>query len=250
MAVKPPRSDVEKLAKTRILIASLILYLLCMAFMALGDRLYGGTDYLLYSRLAVIPFFLLLLRRWQRLVRVRPPPALVEARRVLSLGRHRAAREKFERLERDLPAKEIRRIDRSRRVLQDGLAITVAQEVLLETGRCSLHLGELERAIDELGRAQAQLPRRSDVAIDLAEALSRAGRSEQAARVLRGALLHMDAVDQQTIVDQPALFRLLGDESIPLRSSFHAKIVLERALLALLVVGALAHAGHLYLGLY
>lgn len=245
-----PLSDVEKLAKTRILIASLLLYLLCMAFMALGDRLYAGTDYLLYSRLAVIPFFLLLLRRWQRLVRVRPPPALRQARQLVAIGRHRTAREKFAQLTEEVPAKEIGRLDRSRRVLQDGLAISVEQEVLLEMGRCSLELGELERAVEELGKVQAQLPRRADVAIDLAEALARTGSSEEASRVLREALPYMDAVDQQTLTEQPRLYRLLGDGSVPPSSSFGRKILLERGLLALLVAAALAHAGHLYLGLY
>ena len=112
MAVRQPPSDVEKLAKNRILIASMLLYLLCVGFMTLGDRIYAGTEYLLYSRLAVIPFFLLLLRRWQRLVRIKPPPALREARQVMALGRHRAAREKFLQVPSAVPAGELARIDR------------------------------------------------------------------------------------------------------------------------------------------
>ena len=243
-------SDVERMAKTRILIASLLLYLLCVGFMYLGDRIYAGTEYLLYSRLAVIPLFLLLLRRWQRLVRVKPPAALQEARQVMALGRHRAAREKFENLLQKVPVKDVVRLDRARRVLQDGLAVRMEQEIVLEVGRCSLNLGELDRAVEELGRAQAQLPRRADVAIDLAEALARAGKTEQAAATLREALPHMDAMDQRTLAEQPALLRLLGDSPIPPRSSFHRKIVLERLLLVLLVAAALVHAGHLYLGVF
>ena len=243
-------SDVERMAKTRILIASLLLYLLCVGFMTLGDQIYAGTEYLVYSRLAVIPFFLLLLRRWQRLVRVKPPMALSEARQVMALGRYRAAREKFELVMQVVPVKEVIRLDRARRVLQDGLAVRVEQEISLEVGRCSLNLGELDRAVEELGRVQAQLPRRADVAIDLAEALARGGKTGQAATALKEALPHMDAMDQRTLAEQPSLQRLLGDESIPPRSSFHGKIVLERLLLALLVAGALVHAAHLYLGLF
>jgi tetratricopeptide (TPR) repeat protein len=248
MSQPRPRSDVELLARTRVLIASMAIYLLTMGFMALGERLYQGTEYLTVVRLAAIPFFLLLVIRYLRLVRVRPPPLLLEARQLVAMNRFRAAREKLAQLvESKTPT---RRIDRARRLLQDGLAVPVAAEVLLESGRCSLHLGELDRAVDELGRAHARLPARADVAIDLAEALQRAGREEEAARVLEQSARYLDAVDWQTLAEQPALFRLLGETPPPRRSAFYPRILLERLVLAVLVGIALVHAAHLYLGLF
>ena len=248
MAVSHAVSDVERLAKGRIFIASAVIYLLCMGFMAIGDQLYAGSGYLLYSRLATIPFFLLLLRCYQRLVRVRPPAILQEARQIMSMGRHRAARERFAEVRR-LHA-ELKRLDRARRILQDGLAVTVEQEALLEMGRCSLNLGELERAVDELGSAHAQLPRRADVAIDLAEALARSGQEARAAGLLRQALPDMDAVDRETLSEQPALTRLLEDAVPPRHSSFRNKILFERALLAILLGVAIVHGLHIYVGLF
>jgi len=248
MAVSHPRSDVEIIARTRILIASVVIYLLTVAFMALGDRLYAGSDYLVYSRLAALPFFALLLIRWVRLVRVRPPRELLEARRLVAMNRLGAARTKLEALRAGpLPT---RRIDRARRLLQDGLAVPVADEILLEIGRCSLLLGQLDRAIEELGRAWERLPVRADVAIDLADAFHRAGKTEQAAATLRQGLAFVDAVDLQTLGEQPALMRLLGDARLPTRSAFWRRIQLERCLLGLLLAAAAVHGMHLYLGLF
>lgn len=252
MAVTRARSDVEIFARTRVLIASVAIYLLTVGFMALGDRLYGGTGHLLYSRLAALPFFLLLALRWVRLVRVRPPEALREARQLIARGRLRAARDKLAGIVLGSGGNSVdpRRIDRARRILQDGLAVPIADEITLEIGRCSLELGELERAVDELGRAFARLPARADVGIDLAEALSRAGQSDRAAEVLLACLPYMDATDRQTLLEQPALLRLLGERELPRRSVFWRKIALERAVLALLVLVAAVHGMHLYLGLF
>lgn len=243
------RSDAEQLARTRILLGSVVVYLLAMAFMWAGDHFYEGTRYLWYTRLATVPFFLLLLRRWTSLVRVRPPALIVEARRLTQLGRHAAARDSYQQA-RQLEPPVVRQINRARRILQDGLAVTVAQEVLLEQGRCSLALGELERAVSELAEVQALLPARAEVAMDLAEALCRADQPERAAQVLRQALPRMDAEDQQTLREQPQLLRLLDDAPLPARSAMWPKIMRERAVLALTVAAALVHGAHLYLGLF
>lgn len=246
-----PRSDAERLARTRVLIGAIVIYLLCMGFMAIGDVLYGATPHLTWSRLATIPFFILLVRRFTTLVRVRPPAILVEARQLLALNKPRAARDKYAEAAIELERSRDRaRIDRSRRLLQDGLAVPVLVEIQIEQGRCSLLLGELERAIAELERANAELPARADVAIDLAEALSRSGQDARAGEVLRAALPHMDELDLQTLRDQPSLVRLLGDAPYPARSRLAGKILLERALLGVLLAGALAHAAHLYLRVF
>jgi tetratricopeptide (TPR) repeat protein len=244
------RSDLELLARTRVLIASLVIYLLTMGFMALGDRIYLGSPYLVYSRLAAIPFFLLLVVRWLRLVRVRPPQALREVRQLIGLNRYRAARDKLSQLSGQLDPREIRRVDRARRLLQDGLAVPVADEIQLEIGRCSLQLGDLDRAIQELRDACSRLPARADVAIDLAEALSRAGDDEAARLALRKALPYMDAVDRQDLAEQPQLMQLLEDTPPPRRSVFFGRITLERVVLGLLIAAAVVHGAHLYLGLF
>jgi hypothetical protein len=242
------RSDAERLARTRVLIAFLIIYLLCIGFLALGDRLYLGTRYVIWTRLATVPFFLLLLRRWLRLVRVRPPEILVQARQLVALNKPAAAREKFIEAQRSLgPATA--RLDRARRVLQDGLAVTVEQETRIEQGRCSLLLGELEQATAELGRISAELPSRADVAIDLAEALDRSGREQAAIEALRVALPYMDAVDVQTLCEQPSLLRL-APGPLPARSLFWRKILLEKLLAAGLLAGSVVHALHFYLRLF
>jgi tetratricopeptide (TPR) repeat protein len=244
------RSDPELFARTRVLIVSLVIYLVTMGFMALGDRIYLGSPYLIYSRLAAIPFFLLLVLRWLRLVRVRPPEALREARQLLGLNRYRAARDKLTQLSAQLSPAQTRRVDRARRLLQDGLAVPVADEIQLEIGRCSLQLGELDRATRELEEVRARLPARADVAIDLAEALSRSSDDEGAARVLRQALPYVDAVDRETLGEQPKLLQLLGDEPLPRRSVFCRRIALERVVLGVLIAGAVVHGAHLYLGLF
>jgi tetratricopeptide (TPR) repeat protein len=242
------RSDVEILARTRVLLFSLLIYLLAMVFLELGDRIYGGTEYVTYSRLATIPFFLLLVRRWQRLVRVRPPAILAEARQLETLERHRAARERYEQV-RQL-GDETHRVDRARRILQDGLAIPVAAEAQLEMGRCSTSLGEIERAARELRQAHQLVPARAEIAIELAECLDRIGHADEAAQVLISALPYMDASDRATLEQSPALQRLLGDHQPPRRSVFWRKLVLERLAVAVLVVLAIAHGLHLYLGLF
>lgn len=229
------------------MLGSLLVYLLCIAFLAAVERLYGGSEQLPYVRLAVIPFFLLLVRVWVRLVRVRPPPTLLEARRLMALGRSEGARQKLGQV--DLQSAGVRRLNRARRLLQGPLAVPVADEVLLEQGRCSLLLGEVSRAVDELGQAHARLPLRADVAIELAEALSRDGQDERAAEVLRGALARMDAVDANAVRSSPALIRLLGDTPLPGRSAFYPRIRLEKTVLLVIFAGALVHAAHFYLGI-
>jgi tetratricopeptide (TPR) repeat protein len=244
------RSDAERLARTRILCAVLLIYLVCMGFMALGDAIYVGTPHLVWSRLATIPFFLLVVRRFTTLVRVRAPALLTEARQLIAIGKPRAARDKLAEAAASIEgSREAARLDRSRRLLQDGLAVPVLVEIRIEQGRCSLLLGELERAVADLERAHSELPARADVAIDLAEALSRTGQNERAAEVLRAALPHMDELDLLTLRDQPSLDRLVLDAPRPARSRFARRILLERALLGLLLVGSLVHAAHLYLRL-
>ena len=243
---QPPRSDAEMLARTRVLAGSVMVYLLCMGFMALGDHFYVDTPYLLYSRLATLPFFLLLVRRWIGLVRVRPPQVLLEARKLMELGRHEAARERFASAQNQEPALAAR-VNRARRLLQDGLAVTLLQETQLEIARCSLLLDEVDRAVSEMGEVQAQLPLRADVALELAEALRRAGKQQQAEAVLREALPQMDAVDRETLVECPQLLELLGDTPLPSRSQFYRKIIRDRLVLLGLVVLAILHGLHLYL---
>jgi hypothetical protein len=242
------RSDAERLARNRVLIAFLIIYLLSIGFLSIGDRLYLGTKYVIWTRLATIPFFLLLLRRWVRLVRVRPPELLVQARQLVALNKPAAAREKFIEAQR-LAGPATTRLDRARRILQDGLAVTVEQETRIEQGRCSLLLGELERATSELGQIAAELPARSDVAIDLAEALARSGQGQRATEALQAALPYMDAVDVQTLREQPSLLRLVS-APLPMRSLFYRKVLLEKLLAVGLLAAALAHALHFYLRLF
>lgn len=249
MAVKPIRSDVEQIARTRILITSMTIYLLCMGFMALGDRIYDGTPHLVYSRLATVPLFILLVLRWTRLVRVLPPQILRDARQLWGMGRYRAALEAFEKVL-SLKGPVVAKIDRSRRLLQNGLSIGVAQEAMLGIGRCRMQLNEVDRAVEALAHVQTQLPRRADIAIELCEGLLRLNRREEAGRVLREALPHMDAVDVQTLGDQPDLLSLLQGAPLPRRSSFHRKILAHRALLTGLIGIAVVHGLHLYLGLF
>jgi len=243
-------SDAERLAHTRLLIAFLVIYLLCVGFMALGDRLYLGTRYVIYTRLATIPFFLLLLRRWLLMVRVRPPAVLLEARQLLALNKPSAARDKFAEVARLGP--QAARLDRARRLLQDGLAVSVEQEARIEQGRCSLLLGELQRATgsSELGGVYAELPTRADVAIDFAEALRRSGQEQRAAEVLRSAIPHMDQLDVESLREQPALLALAAGSPLPARSPVARRILLERLVAAGLICAAVVHAMHLYLGLF
>jgi len=245
-------SDAEKLARARVLIAFLVIYLLCVGFLALGERLYGGTSYVIYTRLATLPFLFLLVRRWVALVRVRPPAVLLEARQLLGLGKPAAAREKLAEIRAALPGtgREIARLERARRILQDGLAVTVDQECLLEMGRCSLLLGELDRAVSELGEVAAQLPRRAEIAMDLAEALARSGQEARAAETLRAALQHLDAVDQQMLIEQPSLHRLIGDAPLPRHSSLWGRVVGERLIALALLAGVVVHGLHFYLRLF
>ncbi len=241
-----PRSDVEIMARTRILMGSILIYLLCMGFMAIGDHFYEGTRFVLYSRLATIPLFLLLLRRWVGMVRVRPPQLLLEARKLMQMGRFTDARDRFATAQHRDPG-QARRVNRARRLLQDDLAVTLSQETQLEMGRCSLALDEVDRAVAELGEAQSQLPLRADVAMELADAMRRAGSTERAVELMEAAVPHMDAVDRQMLEEQPPLLELLGDTPLPARSRFHRKINRDRVILLVLVALAVAHGLHLYL---
>ena len=246
------RSDAARLARTRLLIAFCGVYLLSMGFMALGDRFYAGNPHLIYTRLATVPFFLLLIVRLLRRVRVQAPVELWEARQLVAAGKPEAAHARFARLAEEKPGPEAARLLRSRRMLYDGLAISAAQEARLEMGRCSLLLGETVRAVRELEPLAAELPARADIAIELAEALARNGEEQRAGDLLRAALPRMDAMDRRGLRDQPSLCRLLGDAPLfaggggPLAP----KLLRERLLLGALVTGAIAHALHLYLGLF
>lgn len=242
------RSDAEILARTRVLIASVAIYLVCVAFIALGDHFYGGTRYAVHARLATLPLFFLLLRLWIRLVRVHPPPLLLQARRLMASGHPQKARDRF--AEAAQLGQEAARLNRARQLLQDGLAVRVSDEALLETGRCSLLLGETDRAIKELTQAAQGLPLRADVALDLAEALLRVDNSKGAAEVLQRALPLMDAHDRQTLRNQPKLLDLLQGAPLPSHSAFHPRIVRERLLLLVMTAGAVIHGLHHYLGLF
>ncbi len=222
---RPPRSDAELLARTRVLIAFVVIYLICMGFMALGDMITIGTPNLLYSRLATLPFFLLLVRLWIKLIRVTPPTILKQARNLVGLGKLDAACDRYEQL---IPqGAEMGNVDRARRILQDGLAVSVAQEAQLEIGRCNLLAGRLDLAVEQLAAVFAQLPARADIAIELAEALSRRGEDHRAAQVLRQGQPYMDAMDKRSLTDQPTLQKLL-DTPFPTRSVFAAKILKEQ----------------------
>ena len=237
----------ELMARTRILMGSIAVYLLCMAFMALGDHFYEGTRFVLFSRLATIPFFLLLLRRWMSMVRVNPPQMLLEARKLMQMGRFSDARDCFDMARHREPA-QAARVDRARRILQDGLAVPVALEAQMEMGRCSLALDDLDQAAHDLGEVQAQLPLRADVAMELADVLRRLeGKDQQAVSLLEAAVPQMDAVDKETLEEQPQLLELLGDTPLPSRSLFYRKIIRDRLILLGLVVLAVAHGLHLYL---
>jgi hypothetical protein len=243
-----PRSDAEILARTRILIASLVIYLLSIAFMTLVDRLYVGAIHPVLSRLAVVPFFLLLLRRYVTRVRVRPPEILLEARRLVEMGRPQAARERYEALLAEIPP-GVAKLERARRILQDGLAITVEQEARLGVARCSALLGELDRAEKDLSRLVLELPSRAEVALELAETQVRSGRTELAAQTLGAALPHLDRSDRRSLAESPTLARLAPGPP-PARSAFSRRILGERLLLAALLAGAVAHGLHFYLGLF
>ena len=240
------RSDAEMMARTRVLMGSIAVYLLCMGFMAVGDHFYEGTRYVLFSRLATIPFFLLLLRRWVGMVRVRPPQMLLEGRKLMQMGRFSEARDRLAMARHRDPALAAR-VDRARRMLQDDLAVPMAQEALLEMGRCSVALDEHDRAVSELDEAQALLPLRADVAMELADLLRRVGQEQQAVDLLQAAVPHLDAVDVEVLRDQPQLMELLGDTPLPSRSLFYRKVVRDRLILAGLVALALAHGVFLYL---
>ncbi len=240
------RSDAEQIARNRVLLASLVIYLICMGFMWLSDLLIGARGgNLVYARLAVVPLFVLLLRWWLRTVRVTPPVDLTLARRMAGLGRHEAAREKLAEV--DPTSAQALRLDRARRLLQDGMAVTVADEVDLERGRLSLMIGDCATAASELGEVARRLPWRAEVAIDLADALTRCGRDREAAQALREAAPWMDPVDQATLRDQPSLMRLMGDTPLPRRSAAAPRIFKERVVTALLICAALAHALWFYL---
>jgi len=246
---RQPRSDAELLARTRVLLSAVLLYLLSMTFLETMSDLYAHSPHLSVARLATLPFFFLVARVWLRLVRVRPPALLLEARRLTTLGRHRAAREKLDKVESASPG--ARRLDRARRLLQGPMAVPLALELDLERGRASLALGELDRAVDELGQVQARLPLRAEVAIDLAEALFRSDQPDRAAAILRGAATHMDRVDIETLKENKALLDLVGGPSaLPRRSSFHGRLQAERVVLGGVAALALVHALHFYLGLF
>ncbi len=240
------RSDAELLARARVLIGSIGVYLLCMGFMALGDHFYYGTKYVLYTRLATIPFFLFFLRRWVSLVRVSPPQLLQEARKLMQMKRYEDAREHFEMARHREPALAAR-VDRARRVLQGALAVTMSQEIDLERARCSVALDELDRAASELRDVARRLPLRADVALELAEALRRTDREDEAAEVLKAAAPHLDAVDRQMLEDQPQLMELLGDTPLPRRSQFYRTVIRDHAILAVTLVLAVLHGLYLYL---
>ena len=242
-----PRGDAELMARNRVLIAFLLIYMVCMGFMMGADALIGARGgSLLWARLAVLPLFALLLRFWLRAVRVRPPRALLEVRQLSARGRHASARDQLDMVDPSSP--EARKLDRARRLLQDGLAVPVAHEVNLERGRLSLLLGETERAVQELTAVAEALPHRAEIGIDLADALARDGRDKEAGEALLQALPHMDAVDLQTVREQPSLLRLLGHTPLPTRSRVASKIKRER-LMALALLGvAIAHGVWFYLG--
>lgn len=241
-----PRSDVELLARTRVLIGSIVVYLLCMAFMATGDHFYEGTKYVLYSRLATIPFFLLLLRRWVAMIRVRPPQLLLEARKLMQMSRFEDARERFDMARHREPALSAR-VDRARRMLQGGLAVTTSEEIDLERARCSVALDEFDRAESELRKISERLPLRADVAMELAEVLRRADKEEEAASVLEKAAPQMDAVDRQMLSDQPQLMELMGDTPLPRRSQLYGTVIRDRIILGILVGLAVLHGLYLYM---
>lgn len=240
------RGDAEKIARNRVLLASLVIYLVCMGFLAAADGLIGARGgNLIYARLAVLPLFVLMLRFWLRRVRVSPPTDLIQARRLSALGRHQAALEKLAEVDPDSPGAQ--KLDRARRTLQDGLAVPVADEVDLERGRLNLLIGDCDSASRELSAVYQRQPKRADIAIDLADALARCGRDKEAADALRGAAPWMDAVDQETLQAQPSLMRLLGDTPLPARSAMAPRIWQERALSVLLIAAAVAHGAWFYL---
>ncbi len=244
--MRPVRSDAEKIARNRVLMASLIIYLLCMGFMILADALIGSRGgNLAYARLAVLPLFVLLLRWWLRVVRVRPPEELLQGRKLAAQGRHEAAREQLDQV--DAGSAHARKVDRARRMLQDGMAVTVADEVDLERGRLSLLMGDNATAAAALLEVSERLPHRAEIAIDLADALCRCGKDKEAAQALRGSLKWMDPVDLRTLRGQPSLMRLLGESPLPSRSAMAPRIWRERAVTVLLLAGAVCHAAWLYL---
>jgi len=245
------RSDAARLARTRLLIAFVVIYLLAVGFMALGDRIYGGGPNVVYSRLATVPFFLLLMVRLLRLVRVPSPAALWEARQLVAAGQPAAARDRLTRIVDEPDGPEASRLLRARRLLYDGLAIDLRQEARLEIGRCSLLLGETDRAVRELASLVEELPARADIAIELSDALARSGDEQRASEVLRVAVPGMDDLDRRTLRDQQNLGRLLGEAPLPGRPGpLQPRLLRERLLLGGLLAVALAHALHLYLGLF
>ena len=178
-----PRGDAELMARNRVLIAFMLIYMVCMAFMMGADALIGPRGgSLLWARLAVLPLFVLLLRFWLRAVRVKPPGELLKVRQLSARGRHASARDQLDNV--DSTSTEAKKLDRARRLLQNGLAVSVAHEVNLERGRLSLLLGETGRAVQELSAVADALPHRAEIAMDLADALARDGRDKEAAEAL------------------------------------------------------------------
>lgn len=241
------RGDAEQMARNRVLIAFLVIYLVCMAFLAAADAVIGARGgNLLYARLAVVPLFVLLLRLWLRAVRVKPLVEMLKVRQLSARGRHSSARDMLEQV--DPTSKAAAKLDRARRLLQGELAVPVAQEIDLERGRLSLLLGDSERAAKELATVSDTLPHRAEIAMDLADALARDGRKDEAAEALRRALPHMDSVDLQAMREQPSLLRLLGDTPLPVRSAMAARILRERLISGVLLGLAIAHGAWFYLG--
>lgn len=230
------RSDAEIIAKQRVFISLLIIFALAMAFLALGEKFYPRGHHVIWIRLATLPFFLLLLRRWLDYVRVRPPQIIVEARRLLELGRHQAAREKFLEAEKKIDDKIERRINRARKLLQNGLAVDVKSELRLEAARCLLMIDEQVQAVNELRKLQPLLPQRADVGIILADELCRQGQEDEARLVLFSCLPYLDAIDRQDLMGRQRLIFLLGNQPLPNRSFYYGQIIRERIVLTLLIL--------------
>ena len=134
--------------------------------------------------------------------------------------------------------------------MHNGLAVPVREELLLEMGRCSLALGDLDRAVKELSAAFEALPRRADVGIELAEAFLQREDPEAAVEVLLRALPYMDPLDRLTVKENPELRELLAQTPLPARSVLRSRITLERGVLAVLVLVALAHGLRVHLNVF
>jgi hypothetical protein len=96
----------------------------------------------------------------------------------------------------------------------------------------------------------AERAARAYVASVRAQALARGGLAERAAAVLRAAVPHMDELDRRGLREQPSLCRLLDVPLLRGPGPLAGKLLRERLLLAALVAAAVAHALHLYFGLF